>query len=99
MRTSNIQEGTPQGAGNIPALIQTMGTMQLATATVVGGKVIVEGDPLPEGIVVTILSREADETFEAPPELEAELDESIAQAARGETISADKLLSRLRRKA
>ncbi len=73
--------------------------MQLATGTVVGGKAIVEEDPLPEGIVVTILSREADETFEVLPELEAELDESIAQAARGETVSAKELLSRLRRKA
>ncbi len=71
--------------------------MQLATGTVVGGKVVVEGDPLPEGTIVTILAREADETFEVPPELEAELLESIAQADRGETISADELLERLRR--
>jgi hypothetical protein len=52
---------------------------------------------LPEGAVVTILAREADETFEVPPELEAELLESIAQANRGETISAEKMLERLRR--
>jgi hypothetical protein len=71
--------------------------MQLITGTVVGGKVIVEGDPLPEGLVVTILARESDETFVVPPELEAELLESIAEADRGETIAADELLSRLRR--
>ncbi len=35
--------------------------MQLTTGTVVGGKIIVEGDPLPEGTVVTILAREGDE--------------------------------------
>ena len=75
-----------------------MGTMQLAIGTVVGGKIVLEGDPLPEGAVVTILARETHETFEVPPELEAELDESLAQAARGETISADVLLNRLRRK-
>jgi len=74
-----------------------MPAMQLATGTVVGGKVVVEGDPLPEGAVVTILAREADETFEVPPELEAELLESIAQADRGETISAEEMLERLRR--
>jgi len=74
-----------------------MAAMQLTTGTVVGGKVVVEGDPLPEGAVVTILAREADEAFEVPPELEAELLESIAQADRGETISVDKLLERLRR--
>jgi hypothetical protein len=43
------------------------------------------------------LAREADETFEVPPELEAVLKESIAQADRGETFSADELLDRLRR--
>ena len=70
--------------------------MQLITGTVVGGKIVVEGDALPEGAVVTILAREADETFEVPPELEAELLESIAQAERGETISAEEVLKRLR---
>ncbi len=74
-----------------------MSTMQITTGTVVGGKIIVEGDPLPEGAVVTILARETDETFEVPPELEAELLESIAQANRGETISAEEVLKRLRR--
>ena len=71
--------------------------MQLTTGIVVGGKVIVEGDPLPEGTVVTILARDADDTFEVPPELEAELLESMAQADRGETISADEVIERLRR--
>jgi hypothetical protein len=71
--------------------------MQLATGIVVKGKVVVEGEPLPEGTVVTILAREADETFEVSPELEAELAASIAEADRGETIAADELIDRLRR--
>ena len=54
--------------------------MQMAIGTVLNGKVVVDGDPLPEGAVVTILAREADETFEVPPDLEAALQESIAQA-------------------
>ncbi|MFL6201950.1 MAG: hypothetical protein ACJ76J_22475 [Thermoanaerobaculia bacterium] len=37
------------------------------------------------------------ETFEVPPELEAELSESITEADCGETISADELIERLRR--
>jgi hypothetical protein len=74
-----------------------MNAMQLTTGIVVDGKVVVEGDPLPEGTVVTVLARESDETFDIPPELEAELSESIAQADRGETISADELIERLRR--
>jgi hypothetical protein len=45
----------------------------------------------------TILVHEADETFEIPPELEAELLESIAEADREETISAEELIERLRR--
>jgi hypothetical protein len=80
-----------------PMLPCIISAMQLATGTVVDGKIVVEGEPLPEGAVVTILAREADETFEVPPELEAELLESIAQAERGETISAEELLKRLRR--
>jgi len=74
-----------------------MNSMQLATGIVVKGKVVVEGEPLLDGTVVTILAREADETFEVPPELEAELTASIAEADRGETISADELIERLRR--
>ena len=71
--------------------------MQLATGTVIGGKVVFEGEPLAEGAVVTILAREAGETFEVPPELEAELLASVAEADRGDTIIADALVARLRR--
>ena len=71
--------------------------MQLVTGTVIGGKVILEGASLPDGTVVTILAREMDETFDVPPEMEAELSASIAEADRGETISAAELLARLRR--
>lgn len=71
--------------------------MQVTTGIVVDGKVVVEGDRLPDGTVVTIIARDAEETFEVPPELEAELLESIAQADRGETSSADEVITRLRR--
>jgi hypothetical protein len=71
--------------------------MQVATGTVIDGKIVVDGEPLPDGLSVTILAREPDETFDVPPELEAELLESIAQAKRGELIPADDVLARLRR--
>ncbi|MEJ8836872.1 hypothetical protein [Ramlibacter sp. AN1133] len=71
--------------------------MQLATGTVVDGKIVLEGATLPEGTVVTILARDSDETFELPPELEAELAASIAEADRGETITSVELFERLRR--
>ena len=55
-----------------------------------------KANPLSERTVVTILAGECDETFEIPPELEAELLKSIAEADRSETLSADELLRRLR---
>ena len=73
--------------------------MQLTTGTVMGGKIVIDGDLLPDGTVVTILARESDETFVVPPELDAELLESIAEADRGEFIPADELLLRQRHNA
>ena len=70
--------------------------MKLATGTVVDGKVVIEGSLLPEGSVVTVLAVAGDESFEVPPELEQELDESLAQAARGETVPVAAALVRLR---
>lgn len=81
----------------LPIRRSMINAMQVATGIVVDGKVVVEGDPLPDGTVVTIIARDAEETFEVPPELEAELLESIAQADRGETLSADEVIERLRR--
>jgi hypothetical protein len=71
--------------------------MKFATGTVVNGKVVIEGMSFPEGMVVTILARESDETFEVPAELESELRASLEEADRGETISAAELIERLRR--
>lgn len=71
--------------------------MKLATGKVVHGKVVVEGEALPEGAVVTILTTDEPETFEIPAELEAELAESLAQAGRGETMPVSEAIARLRR--
>jgi multidrug efflux pump subunit AcrA (membrane-fusion protein) len=70
--------------------------MKLATGTVVDGKIVVDGDALPEGMVVTVLAPEGDGTFVVPPELEQELDESLAQSIRGETIPVAEVLKQLR---
>jgi hypothetical protein len=69
--------------------------MKLATGTVVEGKIVIQGEPLPEGSTVTVLSTLGDETFLVPAELEQELDESLAQAARGDTISVAEVIRRL----
>ena len=68
--------------------------MQLTTGTVVGGKIVIEGNPFPDGTVVTILARESDKTFVVPPEM---LLESLQEAQRGESTPADELLQRVRR--
>lgn len=71
--------------------------MKVATGTVVDGKVVVEGATLAEGETVTVLLRESSETFELTPAEENEILESIASIERGEFISGEQLLERLRR--
>lgn len=69
--------------------------MQIASGKVVNGQVVVDAE-LPEGAEITLLARDGEETFEVDAELESILLESIAQAERGETISAEELLRELR---
>jgi hypothetical protein len=70
--------------------------VRIASGKVVSGHVIVEGESLPEGLLVTVLARESDETFELDADQEAELLESIAEADRGELIPAEEVLRKLR---
>lgn len=70
--------------------------MQVSTGKVVGGKVVVEGTPLIEGSVVTVISREPDETFTLTTEDEDELLAAIAEIERGEFESPDGVLNDLR---
>jgi hypothetical protein len=69
--------------------------MQVTSGKVIGGRVELETE-LPEGAEVTVLTRDSEETFEADPELERVLLESIAQGQRGEHISAEELLREMR---
>jgi hypothetical protein len=71
--------------------------MKISTGTVVDGKVLVEGESLPEGSTVTVVLREDEETFDLTPEEEAELLESIADVESGKFITGEELLQRLRR--
>ncbi len=72
--------------------------MKLATGRVVSGKVVVDGDPLPDGTKVTVIAREEDETFELSPDEETEILLAIAEAERGETVEAVHLLKSLPRR-
>ena len=71
--------------------------MQISTGTVIGGKVVVEGIPLVEGAVVTVLSREAEQPFSLSMHDEQELLAAMAEVERGEFISAEELLESLRK--
>ena len=70
--------------------------MVITSGRVVGGKIVVDGDPLPEGAAVTVLSREGDEGFVLDAAAEAELLESIAEANRGDVVPAEDVLRALR---
>ena len=71
--------------------------MQIATGTVVNGKVVVEGLDLSEGETVTVLTQESEQEVHLSAEDEEELLEAIAEADRGETVSAEELFARLNR--
>ena len=72
--------------------------MKIATGKVVGGKVVIDGAPLEEGTSVTVLARDVENGFTLSPEEEAELLLPIAEADRGETISAEEVLQKLARR-
>lgn len=70
--------------------------MQVATGTVVNGKIVVEGADLPEGSAVTVLSPGAAEAFRLTGSQEDELLEALAQIDRGESLTLEELLASLR---
>ncbi len=71
--------------------------MQIASGTIIDGKVVVEGLSLPEGTVVTILARGDEAAVRLLPQQEAELIEALDEADREEGIPAEELFARLRR--
>ena len=75
-----------------------LASMKIATGKVVDGKVVLEGVALEEGASVTVLARDDESGLDLTPEQEAELLLSIAEADRGETVSADEVLAKLARR-
>lgn len=69
--------------------------MQVATGTVVNGKIVVEGVSLPEGAVVAVVSRGADESFVLTEAQENELLAAMAEIERGEYVTLEELLQSL----
>ena len=74
-----------------------LNAMRIATGKVVGGKVVLEGQPFEEGTSVTVLARDEESGVTLTPEEEAELLLAIAEADRGETVSAEEVLAKLSR--
>ena len=70
-------------------------SMQVATGTVVNGKIILEGVPLAEGAKVTVVTRGADESFSLSEAQENALIASIAEIERGEYVTLEELLESL----
>ena len=69
--------------------------MRITRGRVVGGQIVVEGEPLREGSTVTILFQE-ERTFQLNDADEASLLAAIAEADRGEALGAEDVLSQLR---
>jgi hypothetical protein len=67
--------------------------MQVASGTVVNGKIVLEGVPLLEGAVVTVVTRGADAGFLLTPQQEDELLAAMAEIDRGESVSLEELLA------
>ncbi|HEV7425848.1 MAG TPA: hypothetical protein VGQ46_05735 [Thermoanaerobaculia bacterium] len=70
--------------------------MRVVSGRIVHGRVAIDNLDLPEGAAVTVLLADGDETFEADPETERMLLDSIAQSDRGETVPFAKVLEELR---
>jgi hypothetical protein len=73
--------------------------MKIVSGKVIAGRIVVEGEPLEEGCTVTVLAPEGDEAFVLDLEVETSLLAVIGEANRGETITGEQLLSKLRESA
>lgn len=71
--------------------------MQVATGTVIEGKVVLEGVSLPEGTVVTVFAKDVGASVRLPPSLQAELEDALDEADREDGITGDELLAKLRK--
>ncbi|HEY9064524.1 MAG TPA: hypothetical protein VIO33_06040, partial [Burkholderiaceae bacterium] len=73
----------------------TIAAMQVATGTVVDGKIVLEGVALAEGAVVAVIARGADESFSLTDAQEDELLAAMAEIERGEYASLEELMQSL----
>ena len=72
--------------------------MRLTSGTVVGGKVVVDDPPLPEGTRVTILAPEIEGPIQLDAHEKVELMQRIRDADRGDVVDGEELLRELDRR-
>jgi hypothetical protein len=70
--------------------------MHVTSGKVIGGQIVIDGEPLREGSVVTVIARDEDETFDLDAAAEADLLLSLEEADRGELIPAEVVLRTFR---
>jgi len=70
--------------------------MLITTGTVRGGMIQIDPKSLPDGVTVTVLAPEGDETFELSSEDEANLLAALTEAEQGKTTNAADLLKQIR---
>ena len=70
--------------------------MLITTGKVNNGVIQIDSKDLPDGTTVTLLVHEGDETFELDASQESELLAAIAEADRGELLSATEVLKQIR---
>lgn len=73
--------------------------MHVTTGTVVNGKIVVEGDPLPEGSTVGVFVADGAEPYELSGEEAAELDRAVEEVRTGRFVDGDEHLAEMRRTA
>jgi hypothetical protein len=70
--------------------------MQLATGSVIDGKIVLDGATLPDVTIVTVLAPDHDDPVRLPAHLTAELEAALAEADQDEGITAEQLFEYLR---
>jgi len=66
--------------------------MRVASGKVIGGKIVVDGQPFAEGSTVTVLAPDNGEAFTLSVEDEVALLAAIAEAERGDVIDGEQFL-------
>lgn len=78
-----------------PSLGSTVIPMQVATGTVINGRIILDGVHLSEGARVTVVARGVDESFTLTQGQEDELLQAMAEIERGDFVTLGDLLKSL----